>query len=67
MTPLASTIIFLVAKYGPQFVESLIATAHAPAPTAEDWTNTFALAKNNIADVGDMPSSRDVSGLPTPE
>ena len=62
MSPLAISIIQLTAQYGPAFVSSLITIAHAPAPTLEDWQAVFALAKNKIADVDDMPAA----SLPSP-
>lgn len=55
---LALVILPLVAKYGPEFVQGIIALCHrdpASPPTAAEWNAAFSLAKNQIADVSDIP------------
>ncbi len=57
---LALIVLPLIAKYGPSFVQEIIALCHqstaGTAPTMDDWNKAFDLAKNPIADVKDMPA-----------
>ena len=45
MSTLAITILTLVAKYGPDVVQRIIAIAHKGDATAADWDAVFADAK----------------------
>jgi hypothetical protein len=41
MSTLAITILTLVAKYGPDVVQKIVAIAHNPEATKEDWYALF--------------------------
>ena len=53
---LAIVIGTLIIQYGPEFVQALIKIFNNSAPTQADWDAAFALAKNPIAQVSDMPN-----------
>lgn len=55
---LALAILSAVVKYGPEFVNGIVALCHTSttAPTMDQWNAAFNLAKNPIADVKDMPA-----------
>ena len=57
-TQLALVIGQLILQYGPEFVQALIKIFNNNAPTQTDWDNAFALAKNPIVQVGDMPKQQ---------
>lgn len=46
MSEVAAAVLVLTAKYGPVLVEKLIAVAHKPKPTREEWAEVFAEAKS---------------------
>ncbi len=53
MTPLAITILTLVARYGPGLVQQIVAVANKPDPTQADWTKLF-------KDIEDMDYDRGI-------
>ena len=52
---LAESIIILVARYGPEFVERIYTLAAKKDVTPADWIALFAMAQKPIASVSDMP------------
>lgn len=59
----------LLLQYGPTFVEALVKIFNNNNPTQADWDAAFALVKNPIAQVSDMPnggvgSTQTLSGSP---
>lgn len=62
MSPqLALMLTTLIVQYGPEFVQALITIFNTPNPTLDQWNAAFALAKNPIAQISDMPATKPVS------